>query len=331
MHKAQRRIMLPAFSPARVAEMRGAFESKARQLVEMIPKGEPVDLLQYLTYLTVDAIGIVAFGFDFDTLRDPTNKLYEDYRKLFESTGLSVRNVLNLFVPGMRLLPDANLAMRNESRTRLRAVVGEMVDKRKADSGGHTDLLSRLMDAGLDGEELIDQGLTFLSAGQETTATQLSWTLYLMLKNGEAVLARARDDSEYLDACIKESLRLYPAAPLLSRQAKQDSSPGGIFVPKGTVVMYSPMLLGEKIGGREFKPERWLDADKGKHDAYMPFYFGNHACIGQRLAQEEMRVVLDVLLQSLDFQPVPGMEEAVPRLKTTMRAKDGIWASVERR
>lgn len=119
----------------------------------------------------------------------------------------------------------------------------------------------------------------------------------------------------YLDLCVKETLRLYPALSFTTRRAARDTALGGYYVPAGAVVAASvtnlhrdPAVWGPDAG--EFRPERWEEGDGGLEaslpkGAYIPFGLGPRVCLGMRLAQLETRAVVAVLLKRLAWAPAP--------------------------
>ena len=216
--------------------------------------------------------------------------------------------------------------------------------------------------------ELVDQCMTFLVAGHETTAVALTWAAWLLARHParEARLvdelhAHARQQGEegggdgdgrwsmaglarlpYLDAVCKEALRLFPPAPLTFREAAADDAlPGGTRVAKGTVLFLSPGVMGRlpRFWGDDadaFRPERWLGAaTKGKAFpppfAFLPFLAGERGCIGQRFALLEMKAVLAALLPRFALACVAGAPDPRPRLHVTLRPVPHLRMVVRRR
>lgn len=119
----------------------------------------------------------------------------------------------------------------------------------------------------------------------------------------------------YLDLCVKETLRLYPALSFTTRRAARDTALGGYYVPQGAVVAASvtnlhrdPSIWG--ADAEEFRPERWEEVEGGLEaslpkGAYIPFGIGSRVCLGMRLAQLETRAVVAVLLKRVEWGPAP--------------------------
>jgi cytochrome P450 len=199
-----------------------------------------------------------------------------------------------------------------------------------------TDVLEVLLSSALSEEQLIDQVMTFLAAGHETTAATLTWTVYVLSKHQD-IQAKLREEirsaipssetageltSEvfegmtYLQAFISELLRYYPAVPHLVREAVVDTTLVGRHIPKGTrfivspgAICYSTEIWGPDAG--EFKPERWLKdselgtaANGGASSKYgfITFLHGHRGCIGQGFTRGEMACILAAWVGKLQFE-----------------------------
>jgi hypothetical protein len=164
------------------------------------------------------------------------------------------------------------------------------------------DVLSQLVRAGeIDDEELRDQIMTLLLAGHETTTTGLSWAFERLLRHPDA-LARAREgDDAYLDAVVRETLRVRPVIPAVLRQLKAPVELGGWQLPAGVTVMpsitlmhYDPELFPEP---KRFRPERFLSDGESSTYTWIPFGGGRRRCLGAAFASFEMRVALRTILE----------------------------------
>ncbi|KAF9079689.1 hypothetical protein BGX27_006076, partial [Mortierella sp. AM989] len=178
--------------------------------------------------------------------------------------------------------------------------------------------------------ELRDQVLTFVTAGHETTSVTFTWMLHILSINPE-IQKRVRDELlaelgspeagktpsyealnalPYLNACVKELLRLIPPVPFTSRIAGQDDNILGYDIPKGTTILMSAAAMHrlKSVFGEdadEFKPERWMDpatlpdglktktkfVTPDMHWAYQPFSMGPRNCIGSKFALIETKIL----------------------------------------
>jgi cytochrome P450 len=194
--------------------------------------------------------------------------------------------------------------------------------------------------SGLDDSDVAGNVLTMLLAGEDTTANTLAWMIYLLHRHPEA-LRRARDEVlakavlqkyeeitalSFVDACINETMRLKPVAPIIMLEPIRDTVVAGIEVPAGTLVMCL-MRAGATDerhfpGAQAFDPARWLSgapASSAKRVS-MPFGAGPRLCPGRYLALLEMKMVMAMLLAAFDIESVttPDGREAKEHLAFTM-------------
>ncbi|KAH7920360.1 cytochrome P450 [Leucogyrophana mollusca] len=194
--------------------------------------------------------------------------------------------------------------------------------------------------------DMVEHVLTFLGAGHETTASTLSWTLWLLANNKAtqntlrkevtALVAdnprpdyRSLKDSPFLDAVIMESLRLFSPVPMTLRKAAKNTELDGTFIPKGTLI-YIPIRVfntwKEHWGdnAEEFRPERWHSLPGTYNPAFslLSFSAGPHGCIGRTMAMMEMKAVLAILIAKFEFDLAYPGQVAKPRAGVTMKPSD---------
>ncbi len=263
-------------------------------------------------------------------------------------------------------LPDwfpvpSNVRLRRALRT-IDGVVTSMIDRHRGPAGqggAGADLLSMLLRARDDGGramtdgQLRDEVRTLLLAGHETTALALTYALHLLAQNPacqaklQAELSAACDRARgpaaddlprlaYARRVIAESLRLYPPADVLGRQAIADCSVGGVDVPRGTNLFMSTWVVHRDPryfeGPDTFDPDRWTDAFERSlpRFAYFPFGGGPRNCIGQTLATAEAVLALATLCHHFHFDPDPTFELALwPSI--TLRPRAGVRLVVRER
>lgn len=228
--------------------------------------------------------------------------------------------------------------------------VQRMIDERRASGSERNDLLSHLLHArdddgsSMSDKQMRDEILTLFIAGHETTATGLAWALYSLARNPELYArARATTDAlngrtpmladvkslEFLSCVFNESLRMYPPVYLMARIADADTSLAGHDIPKGTIVIVSPLALHRRADlwpePQRFDPERFTAANVEKHveDAFIPFGDGPRICIGAHFARLEAPLVLARLFQRADFK-LATTEEVKPDDSATLRPKGGV-------
>jgi cytochrome P450 len=187
-------------------------------------------------------------------------------------------------------------------------------------------------------QELRDELMTLLVAGHETTATSLSWAVERLIRHPEK-LARLQAEldegkDEYLDAVVKETLRLRPVLPVVLRDLQQDVEIGGHHLPAGTRVACSITIMHRRPelypNPHAFEPERFLDAKPGTY-TWIPFGGGIRRCLGASFALFEMKQVLPAIIQDLHLEPVEARSEQVGRRLITLIPKQGARVVVRGR
>jgi cytochrome P450 len=234
----------------------------------------------------------------------------------------------------------------------LRSSVAAMLHERRGAAHARDDLMHRLMQAHdpetgapMTEEQLIDNLLTFYLAGHETTAKALTWTLYLLARSpawagvlkdeiarvtgGADVAAEHIDKLGLTQQVIKESMRIYPPVPMMSRQAVADTALGGHAITAGTSVVL-PIYALHRHAARWpnphlFDPERFAPEQEAKMSRYqyMPFGAGPRICIGMAFAMIEATAMLASMLQCARFATIAG-HEPEPVARVTLAPRGGM-------
>jgi cytochrome P450 len=198
-----------------------------------------------------------------------------------------------------------------------------------------------------------DECMTAFLAGHETTAASLSWWAWCMAANPAAQEAARREVDAvlqgglpledalprlgYLAQTLNETMRLYPAAPvLMSRRAAREFTLGGWTIPARTMFMIPVFLMHQDPRWfpepQAFRPERFApDAPAIPRGAFMPFGTGPRVCLGQHLALAEMTVVAAMLLQRFVLGKAEGQGEPEAVLNISLRPKLPLVLNVKRR
>jgi cytochrome P450 family 135 len=351
-HMAQRRLMLPSFHGARLRRYEQVMADVATREIERWPRGVPFSTWPTMQGVTLEVIVRTVFGVqESERLRRISDALRDvlawstDPRRIGMLAALGPRRVAGMKA-FRRVLEPADALIRDEIRRRRDA----------PDLEDRDDVLSLLLQARhedgspMTDAELRDELMTLLVAGHETTATALAWTLEALARHPRA-LARLRTevDSEedaYLDAVLKETLRLRPVIPLVLRRLTEPLEIGGRLLPAGVNLAPSIYLLHRRPDvypeARTFRPERFLERPAGTY-TWIPFGGGVRRCLGASFAQFEMKVVLREVVRRFDltaasprperrvrraivFAPSRG-GEVVVRPRTAVRARDAIAAA----
>jgi cytochrome P450 len=253
-------------------------------------------------------------------------------------------------IPEWMPYPHRRRAMR--SRDFLHRDIRGIVESRRSAQSSQLDLLNLLLAARdnetgrtMSDDEIVANLLTFITAGHETTAVALAWTLWLLAKDQatqervfEEASAVAADQTvsaahiEGLTFCrqvIQEAMRLFPPAPGIARIAKDTIEIGGVQFPAGTRIHIPVFALHRNIAlwdnPNAFDPDRFA-ADRIKtrsRYAFLPFGGGPRVCIGAGFAMLEAAVILATIVRAFRFHPVPG-HRPKPVARVTLRPDGGM-------
>lgn len=351
--RRQRRMVQPAFHQASLdAVVRHAEQATADLLCRWgdVSRGGVIDIDEAMMRVALETVGASLFGTD----------LSADADRLARSTIEALDVVVSSAQIPLRLPPWA------PSQRRLRRAMRELdgsveaiVSLRLKDPRPPIDLLGMLVTAtGSDDpislREVRDELVSFLVAGHETTASALTWALWLLaddpesqeraaaeslsvLAGGTATVADL-DRMPWIRAILDETMRLYPPVWLVSRRALTDDVLAGREIPAGSLVIMTPYVAQRDSAvwpnAAEFQPERFFGERRGGREddaAFWPFGLGPRMCIGRDFAYVEAMVVLSHLLQHVRVTRIPHASpaRAVPRV--TLRPDGGLELLVSRR
>ncbi len=353
LHLRQRRMMQPAFHAQRIAGYADAMVALADRASARWTPGETRDVALEMSRLALAIVGRTLFDADVESEADEIGAALTTALELFGRT---------FTLPFFELLDRLPLPMNrrfDRAKARIDATIARLVAERRRAPGG-ADLLSLLVAASdVEGDggrmtdaQVRDEAITIFLAGHETTANALAWTWYLLSQNPEAearlhaevdaVLGGRRPSAADLprlpwtEMVLAESMRLYPPAWIIGRRAIEPYSVGGYDVPRGSIVVAcqwvthrDPRWFPEP---ERFDPERFLPEAKEARPrfAYFPFGGGRRVCIGEGFAWMEGVLVLAAIARRWRLRLAPG-QEIVPAPSITLRPRDGIRMTLERR
>lgn len=272
--------------------------------------------------ITLEVILRLVFGIRDDRRLDRLRVLLP---KLIEIGGSATLMMLPPRVrEATRRLPFTQYGRFLRLRTAVDEILFDEIGRRRAEPGG-TDVLGRLLETELGDQEVRDELITLLIAGHETTATGLAWAFERLLRTPD-VLDRLPHDEEYLDAVVKEALRVRPVVFEAPRLVDAPLRLGDYEVPAGWYAAPLIALIHQDPSiwpsPEEFRPERFLDGADAHGKAWMPFGGGRRFCVGAQLALLEMRVILREVLGRLELSaPDPAPEARRLKLVTLAPAK----------
>lgn len=349
--KWQRQSVASAFRPSSLTALQPAMLDAARQTRDRLlgQQGETVDVGHEMMKTTFDIIveTMMSGGHGIDVER--VERSITDY--LRPSGWTFALGVVG--APDWTPYPGRQRAMRAVEF--LRSSLMSVLEERRRNPSDRQDLVSMLISASdpetgrmMTDVEIIDNLMTFITAGHETTALGLAWTFDLLARNPECEARMSAEIEEvtqgeemrpehigalnYTRQVFSEAMRLYPPAPIITRTALKDFKLGDYLVPEGTV-MFVPIYAVHHHAAiwnepEKFDPDRFLtDATKARHRyAYMPFGAGPRVCIGNAFAVMEAVAVLAVILQKLRLRTDGITPE--PLMKVTLRPKTSLKMKV---
>jgi enediyne biosynthesis protein E7 len=338
--RRQRRMIQPAFHRDVIAQMLGHITAANEQLLDRwtahAKVSQEINVTQDMSDVTLNIVLRAIFGDDLDamTARDGGNP----FALLTEETE---RNL--------------NFAYKFRSLSKL---IMECVNRRRGGSHERADLLAMLMTARdrkshepMSDKQLLDEVMTLIVAGHETTASALNWMWYLLSQHPDVerrlheeidALATAPNSIEdalqlsYTRQVVEETLRLYPPGWLLTRRSIGEDCIGGFEIPADTDVFISPYLVHRHPGfwpdAERFDPERFSEAATAGRNrfCYLPFALGPRACIGEHFAMIEMIVHTAMLARHMRLRYLPKHPLEL-ECQVNLRSKHGIYMLPEKR
>lgn len=345
LHLTQRHLMQPAFHRDVLQTYAEVMADRTSRMAESWKRPQEVNVHQAMMRLTLEIAAKTMFGTDDLTdaaaLSDAIGALQVVFRGRTES----------LWSPP-EWFPSPNNLRAWKALDVMDGLILRIIEERRKHPGSQMDLLSMLLRAqddegkGMDDGRLRDEALTLLLAGHETTASGLSWALYLLATHPN-IATQVREEVDQVlrgrpaqaadvpklqltDRVFSEAIRLYPPAWVFTRLAvEEDVLSSGIHIPPHTEVMVSPWAMQRNPqyypNPEEFDPDRFLpeERDLRPQFSYFPFGGGSRRCIGEPFARMEAVLILATLLSKVRFEPIDG-RVPVPEPLFTLRPKDGV-------
>ncbi|SRX92511.1 cytochrome P450 [Nocardia brasiliensis ATCC] [Mycobacterium shimoidei] len=345
--RRHRRLVQPVFSHRHVQTFAPAVVAAARDRTNRWTPGATINLADEMRTLTMHVIGRVLFGID---LADDAEPIGRAVSRL-QSAATAAMLLPNLGSPQRtRWLAAHIIPGLGRATTTLESLVSRIIDARIA--APHTEP-SDLLDLLLATEELLsrseiqDEVMTLVLAGHETTANTLTWALALLSRHPAArdrLVAEVDEvigdgdpqatDMESLvwtQAVVSETMRLYPPAWTIERDAVVADNIAGVEVSPGDTVAISPYLLHHHSefwpNPEGFDPRRFMPDQHHPRYAFIPFGGGRRICVGAGLAQLEATIALATLSQAVRLDLVPGTVVR-PRADITLHPRGPVTMTV---
>ncbi|HVS38240.1 MAG TPA: cytochrome P450 [Gemmataceae bacterium] len=319
-HRRQRRLLLPAFHRDRMAAYHRDMVALTMHALEAWRPGRR-DLAQDMHRLTLDIACRALFGLNGGRESDDLGGLLQTALRLARAPAVLLAPLDLPFTPYRRYLRVAR---------RVDEALSGLIARRRTEGAGGGDVLSAMVravdaDGGLTEDELVGQANALFLAAHETSASALTWAVFLLAQHpavladlldelqttfgGDGIAPERLEELPLLDRVVRESLRLFPPVPILTRVTAADTVLGRCQLPAATELHLSIYHThhAEKLypQAQRFLPDRWKTAAPSPYE-YLPFGVGSRLCVGAGFALLEIKTVLALLLRRWRIQIVPG-------------------------
>ncbi len=346
-HRRRRQLLMPPFHGERMRSYGDLIRNITEKVISQLPQEQPFSARSAMQEISLQVILQVVFGLYEGERYQQLKHLLAEMLELFRSplsSGFLFFRFLQKDLGAWS--PWGKFVRQRQQIDQL--LYTEIADRRQHPDPNSIDMLSLLMSAKdevgnpMTDRELRDELMTLLFAGHETTATAMAWALYWIHKKPEVrekllqELATLGDSPDfmniarlpYLSAVCNESLRIYPVAMLtFARVAQEEVELLGHQLPPDAVVYGCIYLLHHREdlypNPKEFKPERFLERQFSPYE-FMPFGGGVRRCIGDALAQFEMKLVLATILSRYELALADNQPETPRRRGVTLAPARGV-------
>ncbi len=348
-HHRQRRLVQPAFHHDRLNSYAQVMTSYTERTMRHWQDGAVLDIHAEMMKLTMAIVTKCLFDADLET----------ESKKIAEDLTLTIEYFNRLSSPLAKILQKLPTNRKYEGAVnRINKMVYKIIEARRKSGKDTGDLMSMLLHAKdetvkeMTDQQLRDEVLILFAAGHETTANALSWTFFLLSQNPSAkeklhtevdalnpaggFTASDVPKLEYTVKVFTESMRIYPPAWILPREASKDTKIGECLIPSGASVLMSQLINHRDpkffSHPEKFEPERWTTEFRKKLPkfAYFPFGGGPRSCVGEPFAWMEGALLLATISSKWNMHHVKNHKvEMLPRI--TLRPKYGMKMHLEKR
>lgn len=344
-HRCQRQVAQPAFHRQRIQRYAASMVEETVRTRDSWRDDQQIDVAQSMMHLTLRIVARTLFSTELGTevreLVDAINQIMRLYNYLVALPAVEL--LIHMRTPGLSRFTSA--------KRRVDAIVHQMIENHRRRAHKTGDLLDMMLESRAGGDSLRDQVITIFLAGYETVANALIWTWYLLSQNPsveEKMLEEIRtvigsrvptlDDLArlpYTEAVFAESMRIYPPAWAMGRQAREDFALGPYYLPAGTTILISQFITHRDarnfIDPLDFRPERFSSGRATfPKFSYFPFGAGPRQCIGEFFAWTEGILAIVGIAQKWKLEIVEN-QQIEPQALITLRSKRGLQMRVKLR
>lgn len=348
--REQHRRVQPAFSARAVRSHVPAIAAIAREHVRRLERRTdgPVDVHTAMNGMALDIVGRTLFEHD---LNDDAAVVSDALLTLFDTLMKRVYSPLTWLSPPLqRRLPTRTQRRYSRAHAEIAAVAEAVIAAHSVTRRGRPDVVDHLLagrgstSSPADVRAAVSELVVFLIAAHETSANVLSWALWLLSRHPE-IRAAVEDevdkadpeatDLRWVDAVLRETMRLYPPAWYIERRALRDLELDGTSIAAGSIIALPPYMVhrNPRLWPRpeRFEPQRFLGQASNHFGlAYVPFGAGERRCLGSGFATTEMSIALAEMLRTWRAETAPD-EVVVPEPIVTLRPRGGLPMRLIRR
>lgn len=348
---ARRRLLSPMFLPQSISRYREIVLRRAADVFEQLGEGE-VNVSRAANKIAILSVAESLFG---ARVQEQSDEFIKVATRLQEAV---TRQILSPLLLPLWIPTRDNRTVRSSLKF-LHGMISSLIADHLQSSNERPTLLKALLSAtdSVDGtrlsdREVIDEALTILLAGSDTTAAALSWSAFLLAKHldvqhqlrlevnripaGNLPNAQHAGGLLLAEQVFKESLRLYPPAIAIARQAAEPVVIGNVHVPRGAlvfVIVYAIHHDPRWFPAPEiFEPRRFASEPESAipEHAYLPFGLGPRACIGHRFAAMEGPLVLAEMVRRFDFRLIESSSEPELETQLSLHPRNGLRLNLRR-
>ncbi|SOJ56481.1 Pentalenene oxygenase [Mycobacterium simulans] len=324
-HRRYRRLIQPVFDPARFPSYAETLTAATTAVTDGWRHGDVIDVPVEMRRIAIHAAVRVLFS----GVLGPSavDQMADDFTAFLIAVAQRVGRP-----PIFSRLPTPDNRRFEQAIARIRQTLHEVIADRRAQGGAYDDLLTALLATNEDGRPeltdtvILDHAATFIAAPTATIASVMGWVLLMVAQHADiaarlhtevdSVLAAAPAGFTHLSELkfsrqiVTETLRMYPSVWIMTRVVTAATRLGGHFLPAGTILTYSPYLMGRSPlydHPDRFDPDRWDDSrPPPPRQAFVPFGKGARQCIAAQAAPLEMILVLATIASRWRLEPIPG-------------------------
>ena len=350
-HMEQRKLLLPPFHGERMHSYCEQMRKAADVMIDSLPTDQTVGIHAYTKRFTLDIILKIVLGISEDHHFMRLRKLLGDVLDGASSPLLLAKTLQ------VDLGPLTAWRRLSRALIEIEKILFQLVEERRASNDANqSDILSMLISTkhedgrSITFDELRDEMMTILVAGGETTSSALAWAVFHILKtpgvlnkireelttvlDGDDISAQHLPKLNYLEAVVKETLRLSPVIPTVGRALQRPMTIGGHDLPAGVVVVPCIYLTHRREDiypdPLMFKPERFQNDGPGSYE-FFPFGGGIRRCIGAAFAMYEMKILLAQVALRTDLDLPANYQGRVTRRSVTFTPEKGMLVNVKLR